>query len=223
MINIMFAMGQEGEFGRSLELHRKLVSEAKTAEEVRLLPLSGLPWKCPADMLFFRTMTNSIATEPGYNAFEQLRGLFPQEHLLNMIRDVTSRMVGHSVLLAGVKTYQTMSLPMTAHRILLPVSHSILASEGYNNIGELAAALEDRGSDVWVVGGAQLILAALEEHAKGTLRVDNMFISTIKEAGPSDILMDRSKLMMYIDSDFTYNDEYVDNKSVLIQRYRSVK
>ncbi|QBJ00992.1 dihydrofolate reductase [Salmonella phage LSE7621] len=34
--------------------------------------------------------------------------------------------------------------------------------------------------------------------------------------------MDRSKLMMYIDSDFTYNDEYVDNKQVLIQRYRSL-
>ena len=223
MINIIFAMGQEGEFGRSDELMRHLWAQCKTPEEMRAFPKSGLPWKCPSDMLFFRTMTNSIASEPGYNAYTQLRGQFPNEQLRNMISDVTVKMVGHSVMLAGSKTFTAMSLPMSAHRILLPVSRKVMASEGYNNLGEMAADLERRGTDVWIVGGAQLILSALEEHAKGTLRVDNMFISTIKASGPSDILMDRSKLMMYIDSDFTYNDEYVDNNQVLIQRYRSLK
>ncbi|QQO39151.1 dihydrofolate reductase [Salmonella phage SPHG1] len=218
-------MGQNGEFGLSPEFMKHQVDSCKTMEEVRALPKSGLPWKCPSDMgemaadlesLFFRTMTNSIASEPGYNAYQQLRGQFPNDQLRNMIADVTVKMVGHSVLLAGRKTFMTMSLPMSAHRILLPVSRQIMASEGYNNLGEMAADLESRGTDVWIVGGAELILSALEEHAKDLLRIDNMFISTIKASGPSDILMDRSKLMMYIDSDFTYNDEY------LIQRYRSL-
>ncbi|AIT13836.1 hypothetical protein BP63_15 [Salmonella phage BP63] len=222
MINIIFAMGQNGEFGLSPEFMKHQVDSCKTMDEVRALPKSGLPWKCPSDMLFFRTMTNSIASEPGYNAYQQLRGQFPNDQLRNMIADVTVKMVGHSVLLAGRNTYMTMSLPMSAHRILLPVSRQIMASEGYNNLGEMAADLESRGTDVWIVGGAELILSALEEHAKDLLRIDNMFISTIKQSGPSDILMDCSKLMMYIDSDFTYNDEYVDNKQVLIQRYRSL-
>ncbi|WNT47298.1 dihydrofolate reductase [Salmonella phage SPLA11] len=222
MINIIFAMGQNWEFGLSPEFMKHQVDSCKTMEEVRALPKSGLPWECPSDMLFFRTMTNSIASEPGYNAYQQLLGQFPSDQLRNMIADVMAKMVWHSVLLAGRKTFMTMSLPMSYNRILLPVSRQIMASEGYNNLGDMAANIESRGTDVWIVGGAELILSALEEHAKDLLRIDNMFISTIKQSGPSDILMDRSKLMMYIDSDFTYNDEYVDNKQVLIQRYRSL-
>ena len=217
-------MGQNGEFGRSFMLHARLVQQAKSQEELEALPTSGLPWKCPSDMLFFRTMTNGVASETGYNAYGMLRGYFPQNQMLNMLSDFHHKAGNtHNIVLVGGKTWQCMKLKPTNSRTALPVTRDMVAAEDNSSLGSFIHSLEDRGVNVWIVGGAQVIMSALEEHAKGSLRVDNMFISTIKASGPSDILMDRSKLMMYIDSDFTYNEEYVDNKEVLIQRYRSVK
>lgn len=219
MRNMIFAMGEQGEFGRSLELHKALVAQASD-EELRAMPKNGLPWVCKSDMLFFRTMTNGIASETGYNAYEQLRGHFPQSQLIKLVSDAQSQTARHNVLLAGKTTYMGMSLPESRTRIMLPVSREIMNAQALSTLAEMAAYFEERGSDVWFVGGANLLFSALVEHSLGDLRIDNMFVSTIKGKFASDILFDRERLMMYIDSDFTYNDEYAENDNVLIQRYR---
>lgn len=222
MRNIIFAMGEQGEFGRTLELHKALVAQA-TDEELRALPKNGLPWNCRPDMLFFRTMTNGIASETGYNAYEQLRGHFPQNQLVKLVSGAQSPTARHNVLLAGKTTYMGMSLPESRTRIMLPVSREIMNAQAFLTLSDMAAHLEERDSDVWFVGGANLLFSALAEHALGDLKIDNMFISTIKGKFASDILIDQERLMMYIDSDFTYNDEYAENNEVIIQRYRGNK
>lgn len=219
MINVMFAMGTEGEFGRSLELHKSIVAKS-TDEELRALPKNGLPWVCRPDMLFFRTMTNGIGNDTGYNAFEQLRGLFPAEQLRSVISNAAGTTSRHNVLLAGRKTWMQMSLPQSQWRTMLPVSRQVFKDNAFLTLNDMCKHCEDAGNDVWIVGGRELIMTALLEHALGDLRIDNMFISTIANPGPSDILLDKQKIMAYIDSDFTYNNEYAENNEVLIQRFR---
>uniref|UniRef100_A0AAU8GJJ0 Dihydrofolate reductase n=2 Tax=unclassified Rosemountvirus TaxID=2738372 RepID=A0AAU8GJJ0_9CAUD len=215
----MFAMGTSGEFGRSLELHKSIVAKS-TDEELRALPKNGLPWVCRPDMLFFRTMTNGIGNDTGYNAYEQLRGHFPAEQLRSVISNAAGTTSRHNVLLAGRKTWMQMSLPQSQWRTMLPVSRQVFKDNAFLTLNDMCKHCEDAGNDVWIVGGRELIMSALVEHSLGDLRVDNMFISTIANAGPSDILLDREKIMAYIDSDFAYNDEYAENNEVLIQRFR---
>lgn len=219
MINVMFAMGKAGEFGRSLDLHKSIVAES-TLEELRTLPKNGLPWNCRPDMLFFRTMTNGIGSETGYNAFEQLRGHFPAEQLRKVISNAAGVSSGHNVILAGKKTWAQMSLAPSRYRTMLPVSRQVFADNAFLTLNDMAKHCEDAGNDVWIVGGRDLLMSALAEHALGDLSIDNMFISTIQNPGPSDILLDQEKIMAYIDSDFTYNNEYAENTEVLIQRFR---
>lgn len=212
-------MGTSGEFGRSLELHKSIVAKS-TDEELRALPKNGLPWVCRPDMLFFRTMTNGIGNDTGYNAYEQLRGHFPAEQLRSVISNAAGTTSRHNVLLAGRKTWMQMSLPQSQWRTMLPVSRQVFKDNAFLTLNDMCKHCEDAGNDVWIVGGRELIMSALVEHSLGDLRVDNMFISTIANAGPSDILLDREKIMAYIDSDFAYNDEYAENNEVLIQRFR---
>lgn len=212
-------MGTEGEFGRSLELHKSIVAKS-TDEELRALPKNGLPWVCRPDMLFFRTMTNGIGNDTGYNAFEQLRGHFPAEQLRSVISNAAGTTSRHNVLLAGRKTWMQMSLPQSQWRTMLPVSRQVFKDNAFLTLNDMCKHCEDAGNDVWIVGGRELIMTALLEHALGDLRIDNMFISTIANPGPSDILLDKQKIMAYIDSDFTYNNEYAENNEVLIQRFR---
>lgn len=219
MINILFAMGKNGEFGRSLELYKSIVAKS-TDEELRALPKNGLPWVCRPDMLFFRTMTNGIASDTGYNAFEQLRGQFPSQQVSSVINNAAGETSQHNVILAGRKTWLQMSLPPSSYRTFLPVSRQVFKDNAFLTLADMCKHCEDAGNDVWIVGGKELIMSALVEHSLGDLRVDNMFISTIANAGPSDILLDREKIMAYIDSDFAYNDEYAENNEVLIQRFR---
>ncbi len=219
MINVMFAMGTEGEFGRSLGLHKSIVAKS-TDEELRALPKNGLPWVCRPDMLFFRTMTNGIGNDTGYNAFEQLRGYFPAEQLRSVINNAAGLSSGHNILLAGRKTWMQMSLPPSKWRTMLPVSRQVFKDNAFLTLNDMVKHCEDAGNDVWIVGGRELIMTALLEHALGDLRIDNMFISTIANPGPSDILLDKQKIMAYIDSDFAYNSEYAENNEVLIQRFR---
>lgn len=219
MINVMFAMGKNGEFGRSLDLHKAIVAQS-TDEELRALPKNGLPWVCRPDMLFFRTMTNGIGNDTGYNAFEQLRGLFPAEQLRTVISNAAGTTSRHNVLLAGRKTWLQMSLPQSQWRTMLPVSRQVFKDNAFLTLNDMCKHCEDAGNDVWIVGGRELIMTALLEHALGDLQIDNMFISTIQNSGPSDILLDTQKIMAYIDSDFTYNNEYAENSEVLIQRFR---
>ncbi|XAG95423.1 hypothetical protein SOI901_38 [Erwinia phage SOI901] len=219
MINVMFAMGKNGEFGRSLDLHKAIVAQS-TDEELRALPKNGLPWVCRPDMLFFRTMTNGIGNDTGYNAFEQLRGHFPAEQLRTVISNAAGTTSRHNVLLAGRKTWLQMSLPQSQWRTMLPVSRQVFKDNAFLTLNDMCKHCEDAGNDVWIVGGRELIMTALLEHALGDLQIDNMFISTIQNSGPSDILLDTQKIMAYIDSDFTYNNEYAENSEVLIQRFR---
>lgn len=219
MINVMFAMGKNGEFGRSLDLHKAIVAQS-TDEELRALPKNGLPWVCRPDMLFFRTMTNGIGNDTGYNAFEQLRGLFPAEQLRTVISNAAGTTSRHNVLLAGRKTWMQMSLPQSQWRTMLPVSRQVFKDNAFLTLNDMCKHCEDAGNDIWIVGGRELIMTALLEHALGDLQIDNMFISTIQNSGPSDILLDTQKIMAYIDSDFTYNNEYAENSEVLIQRFR---
>lgn len=212
-------MGKDGEFGRSLELHKSIVAKS-TDEELRALPKNGLPWVCRPDMLFFRTMTNGIGNDIGYNAFEQLRGLFPALQLRSVINNAAGVTSRHNVLLAGRKTWLQMSLPQSAWRTMLPVSRQVFQDNAFLTLADMCEHCESAGNDVWIVGGRELIMSALTEHAYGNLRVDNMFISTIANPGPSDILLDQEKIMAYIDSDFAYNNEYAENTEVLIQRFR---
>lgn len=219
MINIMFAMGLNGEFGRSLDLHKSIVAKS-TDEELRALPKNGLPWVCRPDMLFFRTMTNGIGSETGYNAYEQLRGQFPAEQLRSVISNAAGITSGHNVLLAGKKTWMQMSLPPSHTRTMLPVSRQVFTDNSFLTLADMCKHCEDAGNDVWIVGGRELLMSALLEHSLGDLRVDNMFISSIANAGTSDILLDREKIMAYACNDFAYNNEYAENKEVLIQRFR---
>ena len=222
MINIIFAMGENGEFGRLLELHKAIVARTPD-EELRDLPKNGLPWHCRSDMLFFRTMTNGIGSDVGMAAYQALRGQFSQNTLHNVVAHAWADDSEYNCVLSGVKTWQQMNLPMSRTRCFLPVSRSILKENGLNNLEELLDHTANKGtSTVWIAGGKEFLMSVLDEFAAGKIHIDNMFVSTIKGTFESDVVIDQAKLMMYIDSNFTYNEEYVENKQVLIQRYRGV-
>lgn len=222
MINIIFAMGEKGEFGRSLELHKDIVARTPD-EELRALPKNGLPWHCRSDMLFFRTMTNGIGSDVGLDAYQALRGEFSQNTLHHVVAHAWAEDTEYNCVLSGIKTWQQMNLPMSRTRCFLPVSRALLKENGFDNIEELLEHASNAGSStVWIAGGRDFLMSILAEFAAGKIHIDNMFVSTIKGTFESDIVLDQAKLIMYIDSDFTYNDEYIENKYVRIDRYRGI-
>ena len=225
MLNVIFAMGQNGEFGISPEYRKQIMDE--THAELRNVPTPGLPWKCRADMLFFRLMTKGI--EGDINAYHELSSIFGGESLRAVINSAWSSDfagLGVNGVISGLTTFLQMECNDSETRRFLPVDSDVIKGfgefvENVNSLTDVINLVATTPATTWIVGGKRIIEYTLAEHAAGKIKIDNMFVSVIKQNCNADIHLDTDKLTAYIESDFTYNEnEHMENDEVLITRFR---
>lgn len=224
-INVMFAVGQNGEFGRTAEFTNQLLGQAE-GDDLRYFPRNGLPWNCKSDMAFFRTMTLGMHAASLSGAYSDLVESFKHtpDKLRSLLAMAWSDKCEDNVVMAGSETFFKMRVHNSGTRIFVPISRK--ASEEYADgtmPGLITYAESTSNATIWIVGGKSVLETVMADHAAGKIKIDNMFISCIKNPGPSDVVIDCAKLTAYIDSNFTYNtEESIENNEVLIVRYRGI-
>lgn len=225
VINIMFAVGPNGEFGRTAELTNHLLEQVE-GDDLRNFPKNGLPWNCPSDMAFFRTATLGIDAATRCSAYSDLRKAFDRspDSVRAILAGCWSGTSELNTVMSGSNTFDNMPIYSTPTRVSVPISKEFserLADGTVSGLINYAANYTE--GTVWIVGGKQIIETVMADHAAGKIKIDNMFISCVKSSGKSDVVFDCMKLAAYIDSNFTYNtEEAIENNDVLIVRYRGI-